>query len=69
MQSMVVIAVVAACVLWLGYQGYCYFKPKAGKICGGGCCDGEARPPETPGQRTMMISSDDLRHRLRARRR
>ena len=70
MQQIIVILVVAACGLWLGWQGYRYFKPKpGGKLCGGNCCDGDATPAKTEprGERVMMISSDDLRARVAAR--
>ena len=47
-------------------------KPKAGgKGCAGGCCDGQEKPAVAPTSsgniRTMMISSDDLRARVAAR--
>jgi hypothetical protein len=70
MQTIVVILIVAACATWLGWQGVRYFRPKpGGKLCGGNCCDGEAKPAKTEprGERVMMISSDDLRARVAAR--
>jgi hypothetical protein len=67
MQQAIVIMVVGLCTLWLGLQMWRYVRPKpGGKACAGGCCDGEAKKP-TPGPRTLMISSDDLRARLQAR--
>jgi hypothetical protein len=68
-QQFIVIFMVLACVGWLGVLGYRFFKPKpGGKACGGGCCDGETPKQSTSTQgRTMMISSDDLRTRLKAR--
>jgi hypothetical protein len=70
MQSILVILLVAACGLWLGYQGYRHFKPKAsGGFCAGGCCAGEAKRSTdgAAGQRTMMVSAEDLRNRVKAR--
>ena len=69
MQLAIVILLVVACAGFLSYQAYRYFKPKPGnKICAGGCCDGEApKPAAQTGPRTVMISSDDLRNRLKAR--
>jgi hypothetical protein len=72
MQLVIVIFIVVACAGWLGWQGFLYFKPRAGgKACAGGCCDGgEEKPPTqaaSGGKRTMMISSDDLRARVAAR--
>ena len=71
MQELIVILIVAACALWLARQAYRYLYPRpGGKTCGGGCCDGNAKAPASsaqPGERVMMISSDDLRARLKAR--
>jgi hypothetical protein len=72
MQLAIVILVVVACAMFLAYQAFRYFKPKAGsnKLCAGGCCDGAAAQPaaSSPGaSRTIMISSDDLRNRIKAR--
>ena len=70
MQMVIVILVVAASAMWLGLQGYRYLRPKpGGKLCGGNCCDGDAPPAKTEprGERVMMISSDDLRARVAAR--
>ena len=48
MQTLIVILVVAACAMWLGWQGYRFLRPKpGGKMCGGNCCDGEATPVKT----------------------
>ena len=68
-QQIVVASLVLACAAWLGVQGYRFFRPKpGGKLCGGGCCDGEEKKPaSTGGERVMMISSDDLRARIKAR--
>ncbi|HUO08708.1 MAG TPA: hypothetical protein VM008_10440 [Phycisphaerae bacterium] len=73
MQELIVILVVAACGLWMAWQGYRCFRPRPGaKLCGGNCCDGEAKgveskPGGAKGERVMMISSDDLRARVAAR--
>ena len=68
MQQAIVIVIVALCGAWLGLQAWRYLRPKTGgKACAGGCCDGEAAKPQATGPRTMMISSDDLRARLKAR--
>jgi hypothetical protein len=72
MQQALVIAIVAACVVWLGVLGYRYFRPKPGATgCPGGCCGGEEKKPdpeqEAPAPRMQMISSDDMRARLKAR--
>jgi len=70
MQQAIVILIVSLCALWLGYQAWRYFRPKPnGKLCAGGCCDGEEKKPAAvpPGPRTVMISSDDLRARIQAR--
>jgi hypothetical protein len=69
MQEAIVIVLVTACFLWLAYMGYRYLRPKPGSsACRGGCCDmsSESPPPSSPG-RTQMVSSDDLRTRLKAR--
>jgi hypothetical protein len=73
-QEALVIVIVTACAGWLGWQGFRYLKPKpGGKACAGGCCDGEekpvasARPATASGAPTLMISSDDLRARIAAR--
>jgi hypothetical protein len=73
MQQIIVILIVAACVAWLGVLAYRYFRPKpGGKACAGGCCDAGPKPAneeEAPARaRTQMISSGDLRARLKARR-
>jgi len=75
MQQVIVILIVTACGLWLIVQGWRFLRPKpGGKACGGGCCDGEAKPPlagavsgAAPKERTVMILSDDLRARVKAR--
>ena len=70
MQELIVILIVVASAGWLGWQVYRYLRPApGGKGCAGGCCDGqEAKPAQNPtAPRTMMISSDDLRARLKAR--
>ncbi len=69
MQQAVVILIVAACGVWLGVMAYRYFRPTpGGGGCAGGCCDGREKPAqENAGTRTMMVSSDDLRARLKAR--
>lgn len=65
--------IVVACLAWVSVQVYRYFRPRAGgKACGGSCCDSAAKQPEmgnggrSAGQ-VMMISSDDLRARVKAR--
>ena len=66
-QQAIVILLVAACGVWLGWQAYRYMRPKAGgKMCAGGCCDGGEKKPAVAGNAgasrgTMMISSDDIR--------
>jgi hypothetical protein len=73
MQQLIVILIVAGSAAWLGWQAFRYFRPKAGgRACAGGCCDGEEKPAvrtasAAPGTRTMMITSDDLRARIAAR--
>ena len=78
MQQVVVILIVSACMVWLAVQGYRFLRPKAGgKKCAGGCCDGDVMKTSVPlsaakdsapaAPRTVMISSDDLRARLKAR--
>ena len=69
-QQTIVILIVAACGVWLGWQAFRYLRPKAGgKMCAGGCCDGEEKKSAVAGasRGTMMISSDDIRARLKAR--
>jgi len=68
-QQILVVLIVLACAAWLGVQAYRFFSPKAGgKLCGGNCCDGEEKPVATAGREQMtMISSDDLRARIKAR--
>ena len=71
-QDLIVILIVGACAVWLGMQAFRYLKPRPGKGCAGGCCDGAEKNPAAGaagggGERTMMISSDDLRARLAAR--
>ena len=72
MQQTLVILIVAACVLWLGVLVFRYFRPQpGGKACAGGCCDGQEKLPApdspAPAARTQMVSSEDLRARLKAR--
>jgi hypothetical protein len=71
MQQIVAILIVAACGAWLSFQAYRFLRPKpGGKACAGGCCDGHEQkkaPATAAGPGTMMISSDDLRSRLAAR--
>ncbi|HVT79273.1 MAG TPA: hypothetical protein VHM90_01340 [Phycisphaerae bacterium] len=68
MQLAIVIVIVSLCGAWLLYQGWRYFRPRAnGKLCAGGCCDGGVKKPATVTPHVMMISSDDLRARIRAR--
>jgi len=74
-QQVLVILIVTVCAGWLGWQAFRYVRPKPGaKGCAGGCCAGEEKPAAaaanasaTAGGRTMMISSDDLRARIAAR--
>ena len=72
MQQALVILIVAACLAWLAVLAYRHFRPKPGsKACPGGCCVShqkpatEDQPPQRP--RTLMISSENLRARLKAR--
>lgn len=76
-QELVVIAILGGCAAWLGRQVYRFFVPRAGgKVCGGNCCSGgDAPAPRSSGAGSaaaekplVMISSDDLRARLKARR-
>jgi hypothetical protein len=69
MQTIFVILLVTACALWLAYMAYRYLKPKpGGKLCAGGCCEGESKKPATDAaHRTIMVSADDLRNRLQSR--
>jgi len=69
LQNIIVILLIAGCCLWLGLQAFRFLRPRPGqKACAGGCCDGqEPKPAAATGPRTMMISSDDLRTRLAAR--
>jgi len=73
MQSALVILIVAACAVWLGVLAYRYFRAKPGaQACAGGCCGGHQNKPApppgaAPAPRTLMISSDDLRARLKVR--
>jgi hypothetical protein len=68
-QQIIVILILLACGTYLAFQAYRYLRPKpGGKACGGGCCDGEeAKTPQSTTAKTIMISSDDLRARLKAR--
>jgi hypothetical protein len=72
MQHVLVIVIVGACVAWLGILGYRFFRPKAGgNACRGGCCAGADKPVKEDGATTarmQMISSQDMRARLKARR-
>jgi hypothetical protein len=70
MQQVIVILVVMASGAWLSLQAYRFVRPRpGGKACAGGCCDGQDQPKvaRDDSRRTMMISSDDLRSRLAAR--
>ena len=71
MQPAMVIVIVGACAVWLGVLAWRFVRPKAGgKGCAGGCCDGPEKPAVgkgAGGTRTMMVMSDDLRARLKAR--
>jgi hypothetical protein len=68
MQDAIVIILVAACFLWLAYLGYRYLRPKPNSsACPGGCCGTSPDPQSPPPSRTQMVSSDDLRARLKAR--
>ena len=70
MQLALVILIVGACVVWLGFYCYRYFRPKAGGGCAGGCCGGQDEPvkEDAGAPPVQMISSDDMRARLKARR-
>jgi hypothetical protein len=71
MQQAIVILIVGACMVWLGFFSYRYFRPKAGKGCAGGCCGGSEEPAKddtAAAPRIQMISSDEMRARLKARR-
>ncbi len=70
MQLALVILIVGACVVWLGFFSYRYFRPKAGGGCAGGCCGGseERAKDDAAAPPVQMISSDDMRARLKARR-
>ncbi len=71
MQQAIVILTVGVCVVWLGVFSYRYFRPKAGKGCAGGCCGGSEEPAKgnaAQAPRVQMISSNDMRARLKARR-
>jgi len=69
LQEIVVVILVLACAAWLGILAFRFFRPRPnGKLCGGGCCDAQApTPAPTSGERVIMISSDDLRARVKAR--
>jgi hypothetical protein len=68
-QQILVVLIVLACAGWLGVQAYRFFRPRpGGKLCGGNCCDGEEKPLAAAGrEQVTMISSDDLRARIKAR--
>ena len=78
MQQVVVLLIILACVGYVGLQVYRFFRPKPGKACGS-CCDAGKKPVAAGagnvgaaagaprGERVMMISSDDLRARVKAR--
>ncbi len=70
LQQAITILLVAACLIWLGLYVYRFFSPKKGAGCAGGCgCGHETEPqPTAPEPRITMVSSDDLRNRLKARR-
>jgi hypothetical protein len=68
LQQIVVLLIVTGCLAWLGFQAWRFFRPKAGKACGGGCCSGEPnRKSPAAGAPVMMVSSEDLRTRIAAR--
>jgi hypothetical protein len=72
LQTIIVILIVAACVAWLAVMAWRYLRPKPdGKACAGGCCDAADKRPASESTssapRIQMISSDDLRNRLAAR--
>jgi len=69
LQGILVIVIVLVCAAWLGLQAFRFFRPKPnGKLCGGNCCDtGEQKPASGGGEHVVMISSDDLRARVKAR--
>lgn len=74
-QQIVVILVVAACLAWAGWQLWRFVSPRKGGGCAGGCgCGAENMKHKTEnikqegtGERVMMVRSDDLRARLKAR--
>jgi hypothetical protein len=70
-QQLIVLLIVLACAAWLGLQVYRFFRPKPGGKACGSCCDaGAQKKPAaaaTGGPHVMMISSDDLRARVKAR--
>ena len=75
LQQAITILLVAACLIWLGLYVYRFFSPKKGAGCAGGCGCGHENPstnaeprPTAHEPRTTMVSSDDLRNRLKARR-
>ncbi len=69
-QQIIAIGLVGGCGAWLGLQAFRYLRPKAGAgKCAGGCCEGEPEKTQAgaTGGRLIMISSDDMRARLAAR--
>lgn len=65
MQLLLTILIVAACVLWLGYFAYRFFRTKS--ACGGSCCD-RSRPASQPSAgQTVFFARDDLVRRIHAR--
>jgi hypothetical protein len=71
-QQVVVILVVGACLAWAGWQLWRFVSPRKGGGCAGGCgCGKENAKDETrnakQGERVMMVRSDDLRARVKAR--
>ena len=68
-QQAIVILAVAFAGLWLAWTAYRYLRPRNAGMCAGGCCDGlEKKQTRNSGGGVIMISSDDLRARLKSHR-